>query len=85
MASIEQLQDANSISTVVDSSGQLTAVISGADGSGNIGVTTINELSDVDVVTEGTRDGSVLVYKSTTNRWTSTINLNAQNMEGGEF
>lgn len=31
------------------------------------------------------KDGSVLVYKETTNKWTSTTTLDAQNMEGGEF
>jgi hypothetical protein len=29
--------------------------------------------------------GSVLVYKTTTNKWTSTTTLDAQNMDGGEF
>ena len=30
-------------------------------------------------------DGSVLVYKTNTQKWTSTTTLDAQNMEGGEF
>jgi hypothetical protein len=42
-------------------------------------------IEDVDLVTNGKLDGSVLVYKTTTNKWTSTTTLDAQNMEGGEF
>jgi hypothetical protein len=85
MATIEQIQDGPTIATVIDSTGGVTTVVSGADGSGNIGVTTLNELSDVDVITEGTQDGSVLVYKAQTSKWTSTRLLNQQFMEGGEF
>lgn len=85
MAGIEEIQDGSSIATVIDSTGEITTVVSGADGSGSIGVTTLNELSDVDVITQGTQDGSVLVYKTQTNKWTSTLLLNQQYMEGGEF
>lgn len=48
-------------------------------------VDTLASISDVDTTTEGLEHGSVLVYKTTTNRWTSTLTLEAQNMEGGEF
>jgi hypothetical protein len=42
-------------------------------------------VGDVDVITNGKVNGSVLVYNTTTNKWTATTTLNAQNMEGGEF
>ena len=45
----------------------------------------LSENSEVDVVAEGLVNGSVLVYRSATSKWTSTINLNAQNMDAGEF
>lgn len=45
--------------------------------------TTIYDSNDFDM-TE-IKDGSVLVYKEITNKWTSTTTLDAQNMEGGEF
>lgn len=48
-------------------------------------VNSISDIGDVDTVTEGKVNGSVLVYKSATNKWTSTTTLDAQNMEGGEF
>lgn len=48
-------------------------------------VDTLSSIGDVDVTTNGQLNGSVLVYKTTTNRWTSTTTLDAQNMEGGEF
>jgi hypothetical protein len=47
---------------------------------------TVDSLSAIgDVDTTVLNNGSVLVYKTTTNKWTSTTTLDAQNMEGGEF
>lgn len=43
----------------------------------------LTQLGDVDA--SNLVNGSVLVYKTTTNKWTSTLTLDAQNMEGGEF
>ena len=48
-------------------------------------VESITNIADVDVTTNGKVNGSILVYKSTTNKWTSSTTLDAQNMEGGEF
>lgn len=48
-------------------------------------VESLDSVADVDVTTNGKLNGSVLVYRTTTNRWTSTTTLDAQNMEGGEF
>jgi hypothetical protein len=48
-------------------------------------VDTLSSIGDVDVSTNGQVNGSVLVYKTATNRWTSTTTLDAQHMEGGEF
>jgi hypothetical protein len=48
-------------------------------------VESISNIADVDVTTNGKLNGSVLVYRTTTNKWTSTTTLDAQNMEGGEF
>jgi hypothetical protein len=48
-------------------------------------VDTLESVGDVDTSTNGKVNGSLLVYKTTTNRWTSTTTLDAQNMEGGEF
>ena len=42
-------------------------------------------VGDVDMLANGKRDGSVLVYRTTTNKWTASTTLDAQNMEGGEF
>jgi hypothetical protein len=46
-------------------------------------VESISNIADVDVTTK--INGSVLVFKTTTNKWTSTTDLDAQNMEGGFF
>jgi hypothetical protein len=48
-------------------------------------VESMSNIADVDMTTNGKLNGSVLVYKTTTNKWTSTTTLDAQNMEGGEF
>lgn len=48
-------------------------------------VESISNIADVDITTNGKINGSILVYKTTTNKWTSTTTLDAQNMEGGEF
>jgi len=48
---------------------------------GSIGLD--SNMSNVD--TSSLTNGSVLVYKTTTSKWTSTTTLDAQNMEGGEF
>lgn len=45
----------------------------------------LDTVGDVDMSTNGKANGSILVYKTTTNKWTSTTTLDAQNMEGGEF
>lgn len=46
-------------------------------------VESISDIGNVD--TTNVINGSVLVFKTTTNKWTSTTTLDAQNMEGGEF
>lgn len=48
-------------------------------------VESVDFIADVDVTTNGKNEGAILVYRTTTNKWTSTTTLDAQNMEGGEF
>lgn len=56
----------------------------GAQGiQGPAGPNTINTASDVDAT--ALSDGSVLVYATTTSKWTATLNLNKQTLDGGEF
>ena len=45
----------------------------------------LSDISNVDITTEGQRNGSVLVYKTATGKWTSTLLLDQQTMEAGEF
>lgn len=44
---------------------------------------TLTNMSDIDATS--LEDGSVLVYKTNTSKWTSTRLLDQQFMEGGEF
>jgi fumarate hydratase class II len=46
-------------------------------------VESISNIADVDTTTK--INGSVLVYKTTTNRWTSTTILDAQDVTGGQY
>jgi len=63
-----------------DTSTTVSAVgIQGASAS-QVGV---GELNDVD--TNILINGSVLVYKTTTNKWTSTTILDAQDVTGGQY
>lgn len=48
-------------------------------------VESLGSVADVDTTTNGKINGSVLVYRTLTNKWTSTTTLDAQDMEGGEF
>jgi hypothetical protein len=48
-------------------------------------VESLDFVGDIDTASNGKNNGSILVYRTTTNRWTSTTTLDAQNMEGGEF
>ena len=48
-------------------------------------VESMSNIADVDVTTNGKVNGSILVYRTNTNKWTASTTLDAQNMEGGEF
>lgn len=43
----------------------------------------MSQIGNVDVSNQV--NGSVLVYKTNTNKWTATTHLDAQDVEGGEF
>jgi hypothetical protein len=44
----------------------------------------LEDVGDIDV-SGGKVDGSVLVYKTTTNKWTATRVLEAQDITGGQY
>ena len=48
-------------------------------------VESIGSIANVDETTNGQVNGSVLVYKTTTNKWTSTTTLDAQDVTGGQY
>lgn len=82
MADIIATVDENEL-FVISSEQQLT--ISSTDTSNPTVVESLDSIADIDTTTNGKNNGSILVYRTTTNRWTSTTTLDAQNMEGGEF
>lgn len=68
--------------TSVSSSNDVTVTAVGIQGLSASDMA-VNNLSDVDAST--LVNGSVLVFRTNTNKWTSTTTLDAQNMEAGEF
>jgi hypothetical protein len=82
MAEITAVVTPNEALTVAVSEG--TYVLNSSTNLANPAVVeSVSNIADVDTTTK--INGSVLVYKTTTNKWTSTTTLDAQNMEGGEF
>ena len=79
---VSQQPSSKTVSVGVQPSSQVVSVgIQGPEGP--VGIVGISELPDVDATS--VTDGSVLVFKSTTHKWTSTTTLDAQYMDGGEF
>lgn len=77
-----QINNENAIAVVAQ---QENLVIAASNLANPANVDTLASVGDVDTTTNGLITGSLLVYKTTTNRWTSTTTLEAQDMEGGEF
>ena len=71
-----------SIITATTSTGG-TTIVTGSSLSNPQSVDSLSTIGNVDTST--LNNGAVLVYKTNTNKWTSTTTLEAQNMEGGEF
>jgi hypothetical protein len=73
------------ITAVVDSTGSATQVSSiGIQGPSSADVPLSSNV-EIDVTTNGKVNGSMLVYRTATSKWTSTTTLDAQNMEGGHY
>jgi hypothetical protein len=71
-----------SIITATTSTGG-TTIVTGSSLTNPQSVESLSAIGNVD--TTSLNNGAVLVYKTNTNKWTSTTTLDAQNMEGGEF
>ena len=71
-----------SVITATTSTGA-TTIITSSSLSNPATVASISAIENVDTTT--LNNGALLVYKTNTNKWTSTTTLDAQNMEGGEF
>lgn len=80
-------QQTNVVTVNTQSNNEVIAVgiqgPAGIQGVAGAAITTLDRIVDIDATTK--TDGSVLVYKANTQKWTSTTTLDAQNMEGGEF
>lgn len=74
----------NDITVQIQQDNQITVSSIGIQGeSGAIVPLSANQ--EVDVTTNGKLNGSVLVYKTATSKWTATKTLDAQDMEGGHY
>jgi hypothetical protein len=73
-----------SVITATTSDGGTTIITSSnLTNTDGISVSSISSIGNVDTTT--LNNGALLVYKTNTNKWTSTTSLDSQNMEGGEF
>jgi hypothetical protein len=73
-----------SIITATTSTGGTTIITnSNLTNVDSINVSSLSAIGNVDTTT--LNNGAILIYKTTTNKWTSTTTLDGQNMEGGEF
>jgi hypothetical protein len=70
--------------TVAVSEGSAT-LSSSTDVSNPSVVESMANIADVDITTNGLNNGSLLIYKTATNKWTASRLLDFQVMEGGEF
>ena len=50
-----------------------------------MGTSSIENMIDVDLTTEGVEDGSLLVYKAEIQKWQSTKKLDRQIINAGEY
>jgi len=70
-------------STTTDGGGSTITTI-GIQGASGASVP-LSENVQVDIVSEGLNNGSLLVYKTNTSKWTATKTLNLQIVDSGEF
>jgi len=74
------------IFAVIDNGQNISASVSSDSLTANMNILTLNSLSEItNVDTTVLENGSVLVFKTTTNKWTSTRTLEEQNLEGGHY
>lgn len=75
----------NQSSAIVKSQSDVKATTVGIQGPSGPSAegTRLEQLANVDAT--NLASGSVLVYKTNTNKWTSTLLLDQQHMEGGEY
>lgn len=71
------------IATVDDPYGSTSSGTTVTASQTSIAPNTIENMLDVDL--QQLTDGSLLIYKNTTAKWTASTLLDKQNMEGGEF
>lgn len=90
MADIIAIVDDTSLNTIIATTGTGTTlsdgglpVLTSSTLSNPAVLESVSDIGNVDTTT--LNNGAVLVFKTTTNKWTSTTTLDAQNMEAGEF
>jgi hypothetical protein len=82
MADIIAVVDENQLFVTTSESQLVTAA---TDTAAPSVVESLDAVGDIDTNTNGKINGSVLVYRTTTNKWTSTTILDAQDVTGGQY
>lgn len=79
------LSGTETVTATVDSTGSATTVSQVGIQGASAAEAPLSANTEVDVTTNGKINGSILVYKTATQKWTATTTLDAQNMEGGHY
>jgi hypothetical protein len=72
------------ITVQIQQDNQITVSSIGIQGESGA-IVPLSSNQEVDVTTNGKLNGSILVYKTATSKWTATKTLDAQDMEGGHY
>lgn len=83
MADIIAIVDETGTTTTATVSDVSVTLLSSTNLANPAVVESMSDIGNVDTTT--LEHGAVLVFKTTTNKWTSTTVLDAQDMEAGEF
>jgi hypothetical protein len=76
----------NASTSTTTTSTENTTTVSSVGIQGESGAASpLSQNQEVDAVSEGLLNGSVLVYKTATLKWTATRHLDQQDMDAGEF
>lgn len=80
---IATISDDNTTITITSEQGFIT--VAGVDNTISVSGSSITNAGDIDTLTNGLEDGSLLVYKTASSKWVATTTLEEQEITGGQY